>query len=263
MTQSQARIDTKIEPFVRPPGCHKQNCIALSEGNAEVTRLNRAEAGLAEALRRERSLLVEKEALVQHTELLGREADHRLLNGLQMVSSLLSLQARQAEDAGVAEQLREAARRVIAVASVHGSLHSLDQAEHVELKSYLMTLGQKLAGLVSADVEQDDLVIDAIELKVPAPMGASLGLIVSELVTNSTKYASGKITIKLATHPDGYALSVSDEGPGLPEGFDPLKSSGLGMKIISSLAQQIGGRILIGEGEGGRGTTFTVVFRVI
>lgn len=138
MTQSQARIDADLEPFLRPAGCGRRNCTALSDGNAEVTRLHRAEAALAEALKRERSLLVEKDALIHHTELLGREADHRLLNGLQMVSSLLSLQARQAEDPGVAAQLKEAARRVVAVASVHGSLHSLDQSEHVQLKVYLV-----------------------------------------------------------------------------------------------------------------------------
>lgn len=262
MRLGHARVDLAIEPFRRPLGCQLLDCIALADGNAEVARLHVAEARLAEALGRERALLVEKQALVQHTELLGREADHRLLNGLQMVSSLLSLQARQAEEPGVAAQLREAARRVVAVASVHGSLHSLDQAENVELKGYLVTLGQKLASLVSADVKQGDLAIEAVELHVPAAMGATLGLIVSELVTNSTKYATGKIAIRLATHADGYALSVTDEGPGLPQGFDPAKTSGLGMKIISSLVQKVGGRLAIGAGDAGRGTTFTVIFNV-
>ncbi|MEQ1784359.1 MAG: histidine kinase dimerization/phosphoacceptor domain -containing protein, partial [Hyphomonadaceae bacterium] len=153
MTRAQIVAVADIEPFRRPPGCRLHSCIALADGNAEVTRLHLAEAALSEALRRERGLLIEKEALIKHTELLGREADHRLLNGLQMVSSLLSLQARQADEPGVAAQLREAARRVVAVASVHGSLHSVDQAEDVELKGYLTTLGRRLSGLVSADVE--------------------------------------------------------------------------------------------------------------
>jgi two-component sensor histidine kinase len=58
----------------------------------------------------------------------------------------------------------------------------------------------------------------------------------------------------------GYALSVSDEGPGLPEGFNPTATNGLGMKLISSLVKQIGGQLQIAHGENGKGTRFTVLF---
>ena len=234
----------------------------VADGNAEVSRLQIAEARLTEALRREHVLLVEKEELVDHIELLSREANHRLLNGLQMVSSLLALQARQSQDLAVAAQLREAATRVVTVASVHRTLHSLDRSDRVELKGYLAGLCEELTTLVYAEGDGMTLALEGTEFWVPASKGANVGLIVSELVTNAFKHASGKITIGLASHRLGCALSVSDEGPGLPEGFDPAKTTGLGMKIVASLVKQVGGQLAIGAASAGRGAKFTVTFPV-
>ena len=83
----------------------------------------------------------------------------------------------------------------------------------------------------------------------------------SELVMNSAKYAKGKITVRLSANPSkGHELTVSDNGPGFPKGFDPGKSKGLGMKIVSSLVNQIGGRSLFGANPLGQGAQFTVLF---
>jgi len=81
------------------------------------------------------------------------------------------------------------------------------------------------------------------------------------LIANAAKYGNGRIAIGL--QPDatyGYALSVSNDGPPLPEGFDPAASKGLGMKIIQSFARQIGGELRIGRGDDGRGARFSVLF---
>jgi len=96
--------------------------------------------------------------------------------------------------------------------------------------------------------------VEGITLEVPAAIGILLGYVVSELVTNSAKYANGKITVSLGVTPGkGYELSVSDDGPGFPKGFDPKKSTGLGMKIVSSLVNQIGGQSLFGPNHSERG----------
>ena len=88
-----------------------------------------------------------------------------------------------------------------------------------------------------------------------------LGFIVNELITNSAKHAQSNITVRLEATPTiGHSLSVSDDGPGLPAGFDPATSKGLGMKIIGSLVKQIGGELQIAPGGNGRGASFTVTF---
>jgi two-component sensor histidine kinase len=92
-------------------------------------------------------------------------------------------------------------------------------------------------------------------------MAIPLGLIVNELITNTAKYAEGHVTVRIeATSPTERSLTVEDDGPGLPAGFKPADSKGLGMKIVLSLVQQIGGALHILPGENGHGTRFKVSF---
>ena len=87
----------------------------------------------------------------------------------------------------------------------------------------------------------------------PATTAIPLGFIANELITNAAKYGKGRIAIRLEPDPKhGYALSVSNDGPALPEGFDPGASKGLGMRIIRSFTGQIGGELRIGRGDDGR-----------
>jgi two-component sensor histidine kinase len=110
-----------------------------------------------------------------------------------------------------------------------------------------------MRGILPAEGAEHNLAVEGIALEVPTAIGIPLGYIVSELVTNSAKYAKGKITVRLDRNPGkGYELSVSDDGPGFPEGFDPKKSKGLGMKIVSSLVNQIDGQSLFGPHHLGR-----------
>jgi two-component sensor histidine kinase len=227
----------------------------------ELDRLRRAEADLSKSLARERLLVEQKDELIRHKDLLSRESDHRLMNGLQMVTSLLSMQSRATHDKEAAAQLNIAANRVATIGSVHRSLHALDHIDSVDLRVYLKNLCTDIAGMLAADCDGNGLSVECIPLKVQSATGTSLGFIVSELVTNSAKYAGGKITVRLGVNPgNGYALSVSDCGAGLPKGFDPAKSKGLGMRIVLSLVRQIGGELHFSPGDGNRGTRFTVIF---
>ena len=92
----------------------------------ELTRLRCAESGLREALAREEALLSQKDELIKQQAVLRQEADHRLLNGLQMVVSLLSLQGRASENAEVVSQLAAAADRIATIGRIHRRLHSFD-----------------------------------------------------------------------------------------------------------------------------------------
>ncbi len=234
---------------------------AVTSGESELERLKRTEAELRAALVREHQLLDQKDELIRQTELLRRESDHRLLNGLQMVASLLSMQSRLTDDEKVAAQLKIAVNRVATIANVHRRLHALDHVESVELKQYLENLCQDMAGMLPIECPENALTVEGIALRVPTATAIPLGLIVSELVTNSVKYANGRITVSLNMDlGKGHTLSVSDDGPGLSEGFDPAKTQGLGMQIVLSLVQQINGQLLFDRGDTGRGACFTVQF---
>ena len=247
--------------FQQPLHCPLASCPAIDSGQKELERLSRTEAQLREALAREQVLLDQKDELIRHKDLMSRESDHRLMNGLQMVASLLSLQSREAQSAKAAEQLKVAANRVATIGNVHRRLHALDHVRSVQLTQYLENLCQDLNGILPAEGAEHNLAVEGIALEVPTSIGIPLGFIVSELVTNSAKYANGKITVSLGVLPgNGYELSVSDDGPGFPEGFDPKKSKGLGMKIVSSLVNQIDGQWMFGRNHLGRGARFTVLF---
>jgi two-component sensor histidine kinase len=257
----QQETSVQVAAFQRPPNCPVAVCPAIERGREELDRHNRTEAQLREALAREQVLLDQKDELIRHKDLMSRESDHRLMNGLQMVSSLLSLQSREAQSAKAAEQLKIAAKRVATIGSVHQRLHALDHVGRVELKQYLENLCRDMSGVLPNEVAQHNLAVEGIALEVPTAIGIPLGYVVSELVMNCAKYARGRIKVSLGVSSGkGYELSVSDDGPGFPENYDPEKSKGLGMKIVSSLVNQIGGQSLCGPNPSGRGARFTVLF---
>ena len=105
------------------------------------------------------------------------------------------------------------------------------------------------------------IVVEGVEIELPTVTSIPLSFAVNELITNAAKHGKGRITVRLERNPGGgYALSVSNDGPVLPEGFDPFACKGLGMKIIRSLVERIGGELHVGRGDNNQGTRFTVLF---
>jgi two-component system, sensor histidine kinase PdtaS len=227
----------------------------------ELIRHRRAESGLREALAREEALLSQKDALIQQQAVLRQEADHRLLNGLQMVVSLLSLQGRASDNAEVISQLAAAADRIATIGRIHRRLHSFDGAQTFALKQYVEDLCRDFSMMLCAARPERVIAVEGIEIELPAATAIPLGFIASELITNAAKYGAGRITVRLEANPaKGYALSVASDGSTLPEGFDPAAGKGLGMKIIRSLVERIGGELRIGRGNNNQGARFTVLF---
>ena len=223
------------------------------------------DAGLAvqlqAALAREQILLEQMQQHDQRQIMLAEEFEHRLINGLQLIVSLLSLQSRTATTPEAAQQLNIAARRVASLGRVHRRLHLLDHQDTVEFKDYLERLCEDLSGLLLQDGSGYAIVVEGPKVEIPTTMAIPLGFIVNELITNSAKYAEGHVTVRIdAVSATDRSLSVIDDGPGLPAGFEPSESKGLGMKIILSLVNQIGGRFEILPGSNGRGTCFKIGF---
>jgi len=227
----------------------------------ELIRHRRTETGLRRALARDEALICQKDELIQQQAVSSQESDHRLLNGLQMIVSLLSLQSRASTNAEAALQLAAAADRIATIGRIHHHLHSLDGVKSFGLRQYLEDLCRDFSVMLSLARPERVVVVEGIEIDLPAVTALPLGFIANELITNAAKYGTGRITVRLDPNPEkGHALSVSNNGPDLPEGFDPTTFKGLGLRIIRSLVKRIDGEIRFGRGDQNQGTRVTVLF---
>ncbi|MGQ9370515.1 PAS domain S-box protein [Azospirillum sp. ST 5-10] len=193
----------------------------------------------------------EREELLVQKDLLMREMNHRIKNSLQIVASLVLLQAADLDDPEAVRRFQETAARIATVAQVHERLYrtGVDAREAtVDVAAYLHDLGRDLArtlGLPPAGLN-----VRAAAVTLPADVVVPLGLIVNELVTNAAKYAypaapSGPIGVALEEVGGRLRLAVEDEGVGLPDGFSIAGSKGLGMRVLLALTQQLGAELAL------------------
>lgn len=247
--------------FPQPHNCTVAVCPTIALYENELERRRTTELRLRESVLREGELLREKDELIVQQDTLSKESEHRFLNGLQLVNSLLTSQSRSTKNPEVARELAVAANRVAALGRIHRHLHKLDGLESIEFRRYLEELCDDLSDVASGEVAEQLLSVEGSEIELPRSAAVPLGFIASELITNSIKYAKGKIHVSLEAMAEGEAeLTVSDDGPGLPDGFDPARTRGLGMKIVAALVRQVKGELSFGKGRLDRGSRFTVRF---
>jgi two-component sensor histidine kinase len=202
----------------------------------------------------------QKDAALRRAELMKKEIDHRVMNSLQLISGLLRLQSRALGDSEASEELAVAANRVTAIAQVHRHIYASEDVASTACKEYLERLCSDLSSTLRP-ASRGDIVVEGIGAEIPTERIVPIGLIVNELVTNAVKHGAGRITVSLDRTASGdCSLSVSDEGAGLPAGFDPAAAPSLGMRVVRSLVQQLGGRLVAGNVEGSHGAKFTVLF---
>lgn len=202
-----------------------------------------------------RTSLREKEAML-------KEIHHRVKNNLQVISSLLNLQAERLADADSRAVFLESQNRVRAMALVHETLYGSESLAQIELPRYLERLCDSL---VQTYPGSDRITIHHHVAAISLDLDRALpvGLIVSELVSNALKYAfppprRGRIEVVADVAEDEYiVLKVSDNGVGLPDNFQLEQSQSLGLYLVRLLAQQLRGVLTIDPGDG---TTFTLRF---
>jgi two-component sensor histidine kinase len=186
-------------------------------------------------------------AAVEHQEVLLQEGNHRVTNSLQLVSSMLSLQAATAKPA-MRAQLQDAIARISAIARAHQRLYLTRQIQSLDLGQYLIDVCHDL----DKTTAHCDIVIDAADgVQVATDRAIPITLLVMELITNAAKHAFEKgksfsVWVSLATNDnDEIIIKVRDEGRGLPEGFDFKTSKGLGMQIVVAFLRQLQARFRI------------------
>jgi len=225
-----------LEVDSRSEGEFGEHDIAFLQGAANI---------LGMAIERQRYERHLKAALDRHQVLL-KEISHRVKNSLQIVSSMLHLQASTADDEGITAQLADASSRVFAVGRAYERLAYDGDVENIDLRTYLQAV---CADAMNASCNCKLHFDGADGIWLYADRAISLALIVNELVTNAVKHAfpnghEGHIFVRLVRQDANTALvSVRDDGIGLPPDFDLSLSKGLGMRIVAALAKQLGADI--------------------
>lgn len=240
------------------PASHFNSPRTAASYEDEMIELGNTVALLRSEIVKDEELLRQKDALVAQQALSSSEAIHRLLNDLQIVVSLLSLQSRKSADAETASQLASAGSRVAAIARVHQRLQSVDCVQSLPLKQFLVDFCLDFSKLLGTDRPID---VEGVEILLPRATAIPLSLVANELITNAVKYGTGAITVLVETHPKkGYALSVCNDGPPWLDGSDLTVGKGQGMRIVRSFVEKIGGELCVGGRDANQGTRFTVLF---
>ncbi len=182
-------------------------------------------------------------------EMLLQEIHHRVKNNLQIVISMLNLQARHVRDPQAVDVMQAIRSRVRSMSILHERLYQHSDLDRIDLEEYFEEICESLYAAYGVSTKRIPLTIDMPQIKVNIDSAITLGLIVNELVSNTLKYAfpdgrHGWLRIELTKHDEiQYTLTVSDNGQGLPEDFDPLMSPSFGLKLVTSLSRKLDGNI--------------------
>lgn len=203
-----------------------------------------------------------KASLLEKEELL-KEIHHRVKNNLQVISSMLSLQANIATDAQIVDALGDSQRRINVMARIHNSLLLSDDLASINTRDYLNNLVDDMKLSYALDMGRISVSTDVDEIFLDAEHAIYYGQIVSELLANCVKHAFpngrlGRSEVSLHRLGEGrIELVVADNGIGLPEGFDWIGVKSLGLRIVRALVDKMHGVLTI---DGSRGTRVQIVF---
>jgi len=203
-----------------------------------------------------KSSLAEKEILL-------KEIHHRVKNNMQIISSLLNLQAGQVDNEQLLGIFKESQNRIKAMALIHESLYKSRDFTNIDFSEYIRILIKRTFDVYSQTSERISLELNVDNIFLDINTSIPIGLIINELIANVAKHAfpggrTGRLTIDFDEYEEGkFSLRVADDGVGLPEGFDADKNETLGMGLITALVKQIDGELRI---DGEDGAEFIVMF---
>ncbi len=194
----------------------------------------------------------ELDASNRQKELLLKEVHHRVKNNLNVIASIIGLQANRV-GGKEKEQLQLSKTRIESIAMIHEMLYKCDDFEHIDFYSYIRQLSSLLLGMFRGN-QNIHVNIKAEEEKVPLEVMLQLGIIANELLTNSIKYAfknaTGSITIELHHKDDNYRFLYSDDGIGVKEPQQLLQGNSLGIKLVHLCVKQLNGTVTLSSQKG-------------
>lgn len=209
------------------------------------------------------TLQLRTDDLLQQKEVLLAEMQHRIVNSLQIIASILMLKARAVTSEETRQHLQDAHRRVMSVAAVQQHLHASARADSVEIAPYLSKLCDSLAESMIGESRPATITVTADQGWALSAEAVSLGLIVTELVINALKYAfpdqkkSATVMVAYEVHGTNWKLSVSDNGVGRAENSGPPAKGGLGTSLVQALAHQLDAQVEIVNSANGMSVSVT------
>lgn len=201
---------------------------------------------------------------LKEKEHLLKEIHHRVKNNMQIISSLLNLQAQNTDDERFLSMIRESKNRIFSMALIHEMLYITKNISQINVSQYITKLSQSVyqsfsSGEYTIDFHYniDENIYFETDNMIP------IGLIINEIVSNSMKYAfpekKGAISILFCKQENNYLLQVKDNGIGIPKDFDYTKSKSLGMQLVHILAGQLDGKLSL---DSKNGTKYELCFNI-
>jgi two-component sensor histidine kinase len=224
--------------------------VSAIDAAVELLRLNRARLEAEREMRHAR----------ERAEMLLGEVNHRVANSLAMVAALVGLQANALHNEEARSALSETQMRIQAIAGVHRHLYTSDDVRSVHIADYLQSLVSELQTTLHAGGTQARVVVNADNIALPTEKAASIGVIVTELVTNAVKYAyverdHGEVRILISRDDNQVInLSVEDDGIGW-DGTGKAHGTGLGSRIVKAMAHGLGSQVIYATADGGTRVT--------
>ena len=202
---------------------------------------------------------------LQDKEVLLREIHHRVKNNLQIITSLLSLQANRLEDGHSQEMFQESERRIQAMALIHEKLYETETLSRIDFSEYVTTIARELYAAYHSSSGEIRLQVKVEDVNLTVSTAIPCGLIINELVSNALKYAfparNGSIRVTMSRQTEEfYELRVSDDGVGMPPEFRLDGADSLGLQLVKGLVEdQLDGSLSFHNSSG---TTWSIRFPI-
>lgn len=215
--------------------------VAIIGTLSDITERKLAEEGLKKSL-------MEKELLL-------KEIHHRVKNNLQVIASLLKLQAKYIFDKRDLEILNKSKSRIETMSLIHEKLYKSEDLANIDMGTYLKDLTGYLLKAYSDRIPHVNIAVTAEKVTLGIDTAIPCGLIINELVSNALKHAfpnkrKGNINIKLSPKDDFIYVEVFDNGVGLPKDFDVCAAGSLGLQLVNTLIKQLDGNLKVHTNNG-------------
>lgn len=238
---------------------HRELEKLVGQRTEELIRAHgRLEQEIAERRRAEARI----QASLKEKELLLKELHHRVKNNLQLISSLLSLQANHVTDPRSRELFRVNRNRVRSMAMIHERIYRSADLAGVDFARHVRGTVRDLAQCYGTRSDRVELCVDIEDVSLGVDMAIPCGMVINELVTNALKHAfpdgrPGRICVRFKSAGDHFELTVADDGCGMGQAVDAPRPGSLGLELVRTLTDQLSGQVTVRNDDG---TAMTITF---